>query len=382
MNSVRSLALAGILGPTSLGIWTFTFSLLNSIRYSSLGLPNLIYIRSNLSEYLKRYEAYLFSVFFKLSVPFIFVLAAYGYFAIDFSAHNNSLFYVFFFLILGILTQLQTLTITWLLLKRELVFLGWCNNIFSVLALFLSLGFGYLYGLFGVIGAYIVSLCVFLIFSWVYSMPNIEVKPLALRSKKGAAVIVNSLKSVSPGFLYFLFINVDSWLIIFKYGEKYLGYFAIYVAFVNIALIGPSSISSFIYSYFSKRVSGSASYVIYVTIFNMLISLLVCIVAFNIFSFVINNWLTSYQVSIEIIELLLWSIPFLSANNLLSNYFVANRKIYIINILVFLLVVIKIISILISVELMLYCYSLIWINVLFGFGYIYMGFNFRKRGNI
>lgn len=382
VNVLRSFFVASILGPTLFGLWSFSISIGNYLRYSNLGLSTFAYYRANLGRLNRQYQRYIFAAYYKITIPLAFILTVIFYYSIEESIEKNVYIFSLLFFLIVTISQYQSNIFTELKLLKKLKKFARAELFFALSSASLCILGSYFFSLVGVFIGYIASQLFSIYLAKLEIRPECLYRDISLNSFKFKTFAKNSIATISPSFINYVFINIDLWLLAVYFPFDQIGLFAIYLSFLNLVLAAPSTISLYIYSMYSKTIQSSFRKTIHITLVNFIITVIVGGAGYLVLKFIIVNWMDSYLQSIYIIGVLVWGIPFLSLKNILTNYFIANRVVLYSNVILFILIVIKSIFLLNTISFDYYLYIVLISNFIAGGVMPLIGIYLKKVGKV
>jgi len=367
INSIKGFFIAAILEPVTFGFWTITMSIVGYFRYSNFGVSAFIYYRANLSCYTNKYKDYLYLSFVRITIPISIIFTIYYYFLVDVFIEESKFLYLSIFSFSIVLQQVYITNITRLKIERKMSEVASLDVKYSLLSFVLYILLTYYFDIQGLFVAFLFSLIIvnFIVFKGLN--PKILHRNVDFHSKKFRTFIKNSVVTIFPSVVYYLFIYLDLWLISYYYGLEYAGYFGIYLSFMNLVILAPSSISTYMYSMFSREIKSNINSALKVATVNFIVSLIIAIIGYQMLEFLVSNYLEKYTESLLLINILLFSLPFLSIRNILGNFFIANKKTLFHNMGTILFILIKFFVFLILSNYTNYINALFYINVAYGF---------------
>lgn len=342
LNILRTVALAKIVVPEIVGIWSIINTFAGYFRYNNLGLNSLAYYRAKRKKSESLYSNLLLKTNLSLAIGLGIIYSCFfivtQYSIINKEMNWGLLLLLFFITITGV--QLSETYTSINKLNSNFKIISFNTNLFSLLQFGLVLMGAFWAGLSGII----LGNSIAIIISFLYLVKTTEYKKYSinLNFSRLVRLFKGSVSTIVPGFLYIAFVTLDVFFIKEKFGLSENGFYAIVLTLINVILIAPSSLAVFLYSKNPNHLIGSKKYVYKITVINFLVCYSLVFISYIFLFFLTKNFLFKYSRSLEIFILLSYSIPFLSIKNVIVDILIATSKQHLYNTLLLITVILKI----------------------------------------
>jgi O-antigen/teichoic acid export membrane protein len=379
LNSIRSIVVAYFLDPHTMGIWSLLLTFCSYFRYYNLGLNALAFYRSKIKRMEVAYTSYILksNIFLSLCFALIYVLIFIFFFApeSEYFQSPEILALLFFYLIIN---QWAETYVTSAKIFGDFRSVAIFTVVLSILSFVFLVTFSYWFEIKGLMYGLVASIILsfFFIKGRISIHKKISFSPF---SKRLLVLISNSIRIILPSLLYILFSSAEIWIIQFRFGFEETGIYSIVTTFFNKALILPVSLAVVLFTKNSHKIKENNRYVAKLTLGTFFITLITCGFGYLLLALVVNNFLPEYEKSLEILLVLVWTIPFLAIKNSLVDNLIVNKKVLLYLVFLGVLLLAKTIA-LIFISLHSFYIILGLTNVIYGVG-LFILFSILNKNN-